>query len=270
MNKTLGLITGNGRLPFLIADEAKKLGHRIYTCAIQNETDPAIESVSEATEWVRLGELGRLVKFFKVHEVRQAVMAGKVTKTNLFRGDIRPDFEMIQVLAKLKNHNDDSLLGGIAAYLERKGIQLLNTTDLLTGEALPKRGVLTKRKPSKQELEDIRFGWQLAKEMGHLDIGQTVVVKRKAILAVEAIEGTDEAIRRGGALGHGGVTVVKVAKPAQDMRFDVPAVGLTTLEAMLEVKASALAFEAGKTIVLDRKELVEKANQSQIAIVAME
>ena len=269
MGESIGLITGNGRLPFVLADQARKTGHRVFICAIQGETDVGIESLSEATEWIRLGELGRVIQFFKRYGVKKAVMAGKVTKTNLFRGEVRPDLETIKVLAGLRNHSDDSLLGGIARYLRSKGVELLETSALLDKESLPREGILTKKKPSKEELEDIHFGWELAKEMGRLDVGQTVVVRQKAVLAVEAIEGTDEAIRRGGKLGNGGVTVVKVAKPNQDMRFDVPTVGLTTLEAMIEVKARALAFEAGKTIVLDRNTFIEKANQHKLVVMAV-
>ena len=270
MNKQLGLITGNGLLPELAVKEAKRSGFRVAVCAIQGETDPAVGDIADCIEWIRLGQLGKIIKFFKAEGVHQAIMAGKITKTNLFRGDVRPDLEMVKVLAKAKNHSDDSLLGGIANHLKSLGIEVLDSTAFLSEEALPKKGVLTARKPSKAELADIEFGWKLAKEVGRLDIGQTVIVKNQAILAVEAIEGTDEAIRRGGALGSGDVVVVKVAKPKQDMRFDVPTIGLMTLDAMIQAKARVLVFEAGKTIVLERKRLVEKANEHKITIVAKE
>ncbi|MBI4395037.1 MAG: UDP-2,3-diacylglucosamine diphosphatase LpxI [Candidatus Omnitrophica bacterium] len=270
MNQTLGLITGNGFLPTLVLKEAKQAGYRVALCAIEGETDPLAARQTDRVCWIRLGQLGKIIKFFKAEGARQAIMAGKITKTNLFRGDVRPDLEMIKVLAKAKNHSDDSLLGGIADHLKSQGIEILNSTAFLSEEALPKKGILTARKPTKAELDDIEFGWKLAKEMGKLDIGQTVVVKNKAVLAIEAIEGTDEAIRRGGALGSGDVVVVKVAKPNQDMRFDVPTIGLATLEAMIQARARVLAFEAGKTIVLERKRLVEKANEHKIAIVAKE
>lgn len=268
MDKTLGLITGSGILPALVLNEAKRAGYRVAVCAIQGETDPRVCSSADAVTWIRLGQLGRLAEFFKRERVEEVIMAGKILKTNLFRGDIRPDLEMIKVLAKTRNHSDDSLLGAIANYLNAKGIRLLDSTTFLSEEALPQKGVLTKRKPSGKELADIEFGWRLAKEIGRLDIGQTVVVKNQAVLAVEAIEGTDEAILRGGKLGSGSVTVVKVAKPNQDMRFDVPAIGLTTIEVMIKAGARALAFEAGKTILLDRERLVEKANEHKIAIIA--
>ena len=270
MNQTLGLITGNGLLPTVVLKEAKRAGYRVAVCAIQGETDPSIASLADAINWIRLGQLGSILKFFKAQGVHKAIMAGKITKTSLFRGDVKPDLEMIKVLAKTRNHSDDSLLGGIADHLDREGIKLLDTTTYLSEDSLPKEGVLTKRHPSKKELVDIEYGWDLAKEMGRLDIGQTVVVKNQAVLAVEAIEGTDAAILRGGALGSGDVTVVKVAKPNQDMRFDVPTIGLTTLEAMIKAGASVLAFEARKTILLNRKELIEKANERRIVVVAKE
>jgi len=266
--KTLGLITGNGFLPELVASEAKRSGHRVAVCAIQGETDPSIAPLADSTTWVRLGQLGRVIQFFKGEGVKEVVMVGKVTKTNLFRGDIQPDLEMIKALSKTKNHSDDALLGAIASHLNENGIKLLDSTAFLSEDALPKAGILTRRKPVKKEEEDIEFGWRLAKDMGRLDVGQTVVVKNKAVLAVEAVEGTDEAILRGGKLGSGDVVVVKVAKPNQDMRFDVPTVGLTTLESMIKARASVLAFEAGKTIVLNRSQFIEKANEHKIAVVA--
>ena len=175
---------------------------------------------------------------------------------------------MIKVLAMTKNHSDDTLLGGIAKFLNEKGIELLDSTTYLSEDMLPPEGVLTKRKPNEKEIKDIEYGVFLAKEMGRLDIGQTVVVKNQAILAVEAIEGTDEAIRRGGKLGNGDAIVVKVTKPNQDMRFDVPAVGLTTIDVMIETGAKILVFEAKKTIVLDRAELVKRANENKICLMA--
>lgn len=257
-------------MPELVLQEAKRRGRRIAVCAIQGETDFSLNSSVDASVWIHLGQLGRLLKFFKLQRVQEAIMAGKITKTNLFRGDVRPDLEMIKALTKAKNHSDDSLLGGIADYLDSKGIKLLDSTVFLSEDVLPRKGILTNRKPSKKELADIEFGWRLAKEMGRLDVGQTVVIKDQAILAVEAIEGTDEAILRGGALGAGGVTIVKVAKPNQDMRFDVPTIGLTTLESMIKAQANTLAFEAGKTIILERERFIEKANAHRIAVVAKE
>jgi UDP-2,3-diacylglucosamine hydrolase len=268
MEKILGIIAGSGQLPNLLLGEAKKEGYRVALCAIKGEANSALLDEADASEWIRLGELGRMINFFKREGVQGSVMGGKITKTNLFRGHVRPDLEMIKVIAKTKNHSDDSLLGGIAEHLKACGMPLLNTTDFLSEYSLPKAGVLTRRKPSEKENKDIQYGWHLAKEMGRLDIGQTVVVKNQAILAVEAIEGTDEAILRGGALGNGDATVVKVAKPKQDLRFDVPAVGLTTLESMIRARAKVLAIEADSTILLDRKEFIDQANANRISVVA--
>lgn len=268
MNQKLGMIAGNGKLPLLVAQEARKRGLKVILCAVQNETSDEVIRDADLVEKIKLGQLAKMVKFFKANEVSQAIMVGKITKTNLFKGDIQPDFEMIKVVATTRNHSDDSLLGAIAGYLEKQGIHILDSTSCLSEECLPGEGVLTKQKPGKEEWQDIEYGWQLAKEMGRLDVGQTVVVKKQAVLAVEAIEGTDEAIRRGGKLGNGDVTVVKVSKPNQDMRFDVPAVGLNTLAVMIEVGARVLAFEAGKTIVMEREELVRRANEMKIVIVA--
>lgn len=270
MNKVLGLIAGQGKLPALLLDGAKAKGFRVAVCAIRGEADPALLEKADASRWVRVGELGSLRNFFKSEKVTQTVMGGKIRKANLFRGEIRPDFEMIKVLAKTKNHSDDSLLGGIADYLADQGMVLVPTTHFLSEETLPAPGILTRKKPSKKDSLDIDYGWQLAKGMGRLDIGQTVVVKNQAVLAVEAIEGTDEAIKRGGALGSGGVTVVKTAKPNQDFRFDVPAVGLATLKALIEVRARTLAIEARKTILLDRDEFMDRANQYGLIVVSKE
>lgn len=268
MTPSLGLITGNGSFPELVIKEAKSQGLRLALCAIRGETNPRLESLADVTHWVKLGQLGAIINFFKKEKIDRAVMAGKITKTNLLKGDILPDFEMIKALAKVKNHSDDSLLGAIADQLDSKGIKLLPCTSFLTEENLPKKGILTKRKPSKAELRDIEFGWNLAKEMGRLDIGQTVVVKNEAVLAVEAIEGTDEAILRGGRLGSSDVVVVKVAKPKQDMRFDVPTIGPKTLHSLIQAKAKVLAFEAGKTILLERKQFIEEADENHMIVVS--
>ena len=270
MEEIIGIIAGNGGLPELLLKEAKKAGYRVVLCAVEGEAEKELTRFADAVEWIRVGQLGRLVRFFKREGVRKTMMSGKIRKTNLFRGEVRPDLEMIKVLANVRDHSDDSLLGGIAKYLDGQEMPLLSSTTFLSEEALPKRGVLTKRKPSKAECRDIEFGWKLAKAMGRLDIGQTVVVKHQAVLAVEAIEGTDEAILRGGELGAGGVTVVKVSKPNQDFRFDVPTVGMTTLDAMIQARAHVLAIEARRTILLDRDRFVQKANANKIAVICEE
>ena len=266
--KTIGLIAGKGRFPFLVAQEAKRDGYRVVCCGIAKESDPALEKQTDAYQEIKLGQLKRLRDFFKKQGVSEAIMAGKIEKVRIFQGNVQPDLEMAKVLLKVRDFRDDSLLGGIAHYLASQGIELQDSTRFL-GKALPGAGVLGKRNPDREIQEDIDFGWGVAKALAHLDIGQTVVVKRKAVLALEAIEGTDETIRRGGLLGHGEVTVVKVAKPNQDMRFDVPAVGLGTLERLAEARAKALAFEAGKTLFIDLEEFVKRADQAKIVLVGV-
>ncbi|MFA6599764.1 MAG: UDP-2,3-diacylglucosamine diphosphatase LpxI [Candidatus Omnitrophota bacterium] len=265
MSKTVGVIAGNGRFPVFVVKEAHREGHRTVVCAVEKEADPILEKLSDAFQWVKLGELGRIVKFFRREGVHEAVMAGKIEKVRLFQENVRPDFEMFKVVMKTRDFKDDSLLGGIADYLHAQGIDLMDSTYYLR-DALPGAGPLGKRKPSKEVLEDIAFGYETAKAIAGLDIGQTVVVRRKAVMAIEAIEGTDRAIRRGGELAGGRVTVVKVAKPRQDMRFDVPAVGLKTLKELAAVKARAFAFEAGKTIFLDLEEFIREADAKGIVL----
>jgi len=264
--KTIGLIAGRGIFPFLVAREAREDGYRVVCCGIEKEADPGLKEVADVYQEIKLGQLKRLRDFFKKEGVSEAVMAGKIEKVRIFQENVRPDLEMAKVLLKVRDFGDDSLLGGIANYLSSHRIELQDSTRFLK-EALPGKGVLGKRKPSSKVEADIDFGLKIAKALAGLDIGQTVVVKDRAVLAVEAIEGTDETIRRGGLLGKGGVTVVKVAKPNQDMRFDVPAVGLETLNRLIEVEAGALAFEAGKTVFLDRDEFVRKADRAGIALV---
>ena len=264
--KTLGLIAGKGRFPFLVAQEAKQVGYRVICCGIAKESDPTIEKVTDVYHEIKLGQLKRLRDFFKREGVSEAVMAGKIEKIRLFQGNVQPDLEMAKVLLKVRDFRDDSLLGGIAHYLSSHGIELQDSTRFLK-KALPGEGILGKKTPSGEIQADIDFGWKVAKALAALDVGQTVVVKQKAVLALEAIEGTDETIRRGGLLGQGGVTVIKVAKPDQDMRFDVPAVGLGTLEELVRAKAKALAFEAGKTLFIERDAFIRKADQAGIALV---
>lgn len=265
--KKIGLIAGNGKLPVVIAKEAKISGFQVHVCAIKGEATADLEKIADSIEWVKLGQLGKLIQYFMSKDVREAVMAGKITKTNIMKGDIVPDVDMIKMMASVKDRKDDTLLGAIADYLGKKNIRLLSSVGFLES-ALPKAGVLSKRKPNKNDEEEINFAWDLAKEVAGLDIGQTVVTKNKAVLAVEAIEGTDQAILRGGELGGGGVVVAKVAKPNQDMRFDVPTIGLQTLEVMLRAKVDILAMEAGKTILLEREAFLKKADQHHMLIVA--
>lgn len=266
--KTIGIIAGNGKFPVLAVKEARNQGYRVAAALLEGEAEPVLEKMADASRWVKVGELAKLTKFFHSEGVHEAVMAGKVQKVRLFQENVRPDFEMVKVLMKVRDFKDDSLLSGIADYLHGQGIDLLDST-IFMKYAFPGAGVLGKRKPSKEMLEEIEFGFRLAKSMGSLDVGQTVVVKKKAVLAVEAIEGTDQAIRRGGELGQGKVTVVKTAKPNQDMRFDVPAVGLGTLRSLILAQAQAFAFEAGKTLFIDQDEFVKGADKKGIVLVGV-
>lgn len=266
--KTIGIIAGNGRFPVLALKEARNLGYRVAVCGIEKEADQVLAKMADAFQWVKVGELKKLAKFFRSEGAHEAVMAGKIEKVRLFQENVKPDFEMVKVLMKTRDFKDDSLLAGIANYLHGEGIDLMDSTAFVK-DSLPGPGILGKRKPSKEIMESLNFGFEMAKSIGGLDIGQTVVVKKKAVLAVEAIEGTDEAIRRGGELGNGKVVVVKVAKPNQDMRFDVPAVGMRTLKSLLDVKAEAFGFEAGKTIFLDQEEFLEKADKAGMVVIGM-
>ena len=266
--KTVGIIAGNGRFPLLAAEEARREGYRVVAALVEKEADPSLAKMTDASLWVKVGELKKLSKFFSSEGVHEAIMAGKIEKVRLLQENVRPDFEMVKVLMKTRDFKDDSLLKGIADYLHEEGIDLMDST-FFVRDALPGPGVLGKKKPSPEIREDLEFGFQMAKSIAGLDIGQTVIVKKKAVLAVEAIEGTDLAIRRGGELAKGQVTVVKVAKPNQDMRFDVPAVGMRTLKALMDVHAKAFGFEAGKTIFLDREEFLKTANAKGIAVVGL-
>jgi DUF1009 family protein len=266
--KTIGIIAGNGRFPLLALKEARREGYRIAVAAIEKEADENLTKMADSCAWVKVGELKKLVKFFRAEGVHEAIMAGKIEKVRLFQENVKPDLEMVKVVMKTRDFKDDSLLTGIADYLHGEGIDLMDSTAFMR-DALPKAGVLGKRKPTKENWEDLRFGFSMAKAIAGLDIGQTVIVKKKAVLAVEAIEGTDAAIHRGAELGGGKVTVVKVAKPNQDMRFDVPAVGLKTLKSLMDAKAEAFGFEAGKTIFLDREEVLKQADKAGIAMVGL-
>lgn len=266
--KTIGIIAGNGRFPLLAAREASRQGYKIVVCGIEKEADASLEKYADRFYWVKVGQLKKLVNYFKKENVQDVMMAGKIEKVRLFQENVKPDFEMVKVLMKTKDFKDDSLLSGICDYLESQKIHILDSTFLM-GSLMPGEGVLGKKRPSKEVIEDIRFGFDLCKSIAGLDVGQTVVVKKKAPLAIEAIEGTDKAIRRGGLLGDGKVTVIKVAKPNQDMRFDVPAVGLRTMEELIQAKAKAFAFEAEKTILIDKEEFIEMANRHGIALVGV-
>ena len=265
--RKLGLIAGNGRFPLIFAEQAKREGVELVTVAHRGETLDDIERVCGAVTWVYVGELGKIIRTFQGAGVDEAVMVGGIKKVKLF-SNFRPDLRGAAVLARLRSREDDQLLRGVAAELEKDGIRVLEST-LFLSEIIPGEGALTRRSPTIEEWQDIRLGFETAKEIGKLGIGQCVVVKRRVVVAVEAVEGTDAAIRRGGELGRDGFVAVKVSKPQQDLRFDVPAVGLDTIRMMRELKGSALAVEAGKTILIQREELIAEAERAGIAVVGV-
>jgi DUF1009 family protein len=266
----IGLIAGNGRFPFLVLQGARSLGHDVTVVAVKEEAFPALEEearrLAADLHWVSLGHLGRCIKILKAAGVSQAVMAGQVKHVKIFSG-IVPDMTLLSVLTKLKTRNTDSLISAVAEVLRGEGIELLDSTAFLD-PLIAREGVLTRRAPAPEERADIEFGYRIADEIAALDIGQTVAVKHKAVVAVEAMEGTDEVIGRAGYLAGPGVRVVKVAKPQQDMRFDVPVVGLATIQAMRTAGAIALSIDAGRTLVLDGDRMFASANEAGIAIVA--
>jgi len=266
--ETLGLIAGDGRLPAEIARAARDRGSRVLAVAFRGLSDPNLASQVDALHWLHLGEVEKLLAIFAEADVRDLVMAGKVSKEHLYRDRavLRPDRRALEILAALPDQGDDAVLGALATALEAEGLALHSQAELAPG-LVAGPGVLGACSPSASQRADISFGWPIAKAIGALHIGQTVVVEQGSVLAVEALEGTDAAIRRGGRLGTGGACVVKVARPGQDLRFDLPAIGLGTLAAMVEAKVSALAFEAGSSLILDREELVRRADEQQIALV---
>ena len=264
----VGLIAGNGIFPIEFAKAARAKGMTVVAVAHEGETDRDLEQWADAVFWVKVGQLGKIIKIFKEQGVRDVLMAGGIKKTRLFGGAM-PDLRGAALLARMIAKKDDSILRAVAEELESDGITVREST-LYLDNLLAPAGVLTKRRPSKEEWKDISFGWQMAKEIGRLDIGQTVVVKDLAILAVEAIEGTDEAIRRGGSLCREGAVVVKICKPQQDLRFDLPATGVQTIRTMQAVKASCLAIEAGKTLMIQKDDIIAEANAAGIAIAALD
>src|SRR6185295_14334276 len=264
----LGLIAGNGRFPFLVAAAARKAGRRVVAVAIREEAFAELAGEVDVIEWVSLGQLGKAIDTLKAHGVSEAVMAGQVKHKQIFSG-IVPDLKLMGVLARLAVKSTDSLIGGVADALGRDGIRLLPSTELLA-DHMASAGAMTRRKPSKDERADVDYGRGVARALGGHDIGQTVVVKDRDAVAVEAMEGTDEVIRRAGRIAGPGTVVVKVAKPRQDMRFDVPVVGPGTLAAMAEAASAALAVDAGRTLLLDKPDFLREADRLGIAVWGME
>jgi len=260
----IGLIAGSGKFPLLLAESAKRKGLKVIAVAHKGETVTELANKVDEITWIGLGQFGHLLSVFKSRKVRHVLMAGAITKAKMF-SNVRPDLKGLEVIGKLLIFHDDDILRAVARELEKEGISVESSTDYLP-DLLAPSGYLTKRKASKEEMEDIEFGWMVAKELGRLDIGHCVVVRRKTVLAVEAIEGTDKTILRGGGLAKEGGTVIKVCKPNQDLRFDLPAVGINTIKVMLKVNASVLAIEAGKTLIFDKEEMIRLANSKNISI----
>ncbi len=267
-DEVIGLIAGGGKFPWMVARAARRQGVRVAAVAHRGETDPALAENVDEIRWVRLGQLGGMVKALRKMGVHKALMAGTISKKRMFV-DLRPDFRGAAFISKRAILHDDDVLRALAQELSEEGIEIVSSTAYLP-ELMAPIGCLTKKRPGKRESEDIQLGWRIAKELGRLDIGQCVVLRNRTILALEAIEGTDCTIRRGGELAREKAVVVKVSKPNQDLRFDMPTVGLETLRVMIEVKASVLAIEAGKTLVIDRDEMIAGADRARIAIVSLE
>jgi DUF1009 family protein len=267
--ETLGLLAGIGHLPVDVAQSAKKLGYKVVAIAVVADTDPELPENADVFYTINVGKVGKILQTLKQHDVKNVTMIGKVTKEVLYKNGVMiPDLTTIRVLASLPDRKDDTIMNAIVKLIEDTGMHVMDQTVLIQ-PLLPEPGVLTKRKPTEQEWEDMRFGFRMAKELGRLDIGQTVVVKNRAVMALEAIEGTDACILRGGFLGKGGVVVAKTAKPAQDNRFDMPSVGTTTLTSMIHAGATGIVIEAGRTLLVDRKRTLAMAEEKGITIVSM-
>ncbi len=265
--ENIGVIAGGGQFPLLFIEAAQRQGRRVVVVAHKGETDPSVAAAADAVCWVKLGQLGRFLSFFKKEGVGETVFLGTITKTKIFR-DVLPDFKALTLWNKIDRKQDDAILRAIATAIEKEGIKVLESTLYLKQLLFP-RGVLTKAKPSKSQWQDIKFGWQNARAIGKLDIGQCVVVRDCTVLAVEAIEGTDAAILRGGELAKEKAVVVKVKKPGQDFRFDLPATGVTTIRNLQSVKGSVLAVEAGQSLLFDREQMIEEAEKAGIVVVGL-
>lgn len=264
--QALGIIAGNGVYPRLLADGARKARvDKIVAAAFTDETDPALEQHVELIEWMRVGQLGRLLKFFRSQGIRHAIMAGQIAPKNLF--DLRPDLKALMLLGKLKERNAESIFAAIADELAKIDVDLLPATTFLE-DSLAQSGLIAGPKLSPRQEQDVELGWTVAKEIARLDIGQTILIKNGTIVAVEALEGTNEAIKRGGTLAREGAVMVKVSKPNQDMRFDVPVIGVETIRVAAASGVRVIAVEAGKTLLLERDTVAEFVDRSNMSLVA--
>lgn len=263
----LGIIAGSGQFPVVVADEARKHGLEIIAIGINRITSPSLLSHVDKLCWIDLGNLSKLIKELKAAQVDKVIMAGQILHVNIFK-EIRFDWRALLLLKRLVDKKADTILGAVAAELEREGIHVLDSTRYLSS-LLPPPGVITKRRPSKKEMKDVEFGFEIAKGISGLDIGQTVVIKDMTVVAVEAMEGTDETIKRGGQIGGKKTIVVKVSKPKQDLRFDVPVIGLRTVESLKEAKASVMAIESGKTLFFDQEAVIAEADAARISLISI-
>ena len=264
----IGLIAGNGVYPETFAAAARRAGvEKLVASAFVNETKPELAQQVNAIEWLRVGQLSKMISFFKKHEVHHAVMVGQIAPSNLF--DLRPDMRLLLMLARVKKRNAESLFGAIAGELQKDGIELLPATTFLE-DNMPVPGHVAGPNPKQRRWDDARYGFEIAKASSKLDIGQTVVVKNGTVLAVEAFEGTNEAIKRGGGLGKGRATMVKVSKPHQDMRFDVPVIGPATITAAAEAGVDVIVIEAHKTLLLEKENVFRLCSQNKVALLALE
>ena len=267
-SETIGLIAGGGQFPLMVAEAARKQNSNVVAVAHIGETDPSLADKVDEIVWIKLGQLGQLIKALKKKGIQKALMAGSINKKRMFE-NVRPDLKGLTIMSKLAVFHDDDILGAVAGELAKEGIEIISSISHLP-ELLTPAKCFTKKKPNKAEKDDILFGWKIAKELGRLDIGQCVVVRRKTVLALEAMDGTDETVLRGGKLAREKAVVVKVSKPKQDLRFDLPSVGFRTVKVMSDVKASVLAVEAGKTLMFDRSEMISYADRKGICIIGYE
>lgn len=266
--KKIGLLAGVGKLPVECARAAVASGYEVYAVALLPETDAELKSVATDCQVISVAQLDAVINYLKQKEIHKVTMIGKVTKELLFNGKVQPDGRMMSLIASLPDRSDDTIMMMFVRELAKEGIEAFDQTSLIK-PLMPKRGNITKREPTEDERKDLEFGFKMAQELGKLDVGQTVVVKNMAVMALEAIEGTDECIKRGGRLARGNAVVVKTAKPQQDNRFDVPTVGLKTIESMVEVGAKVLGIEADKTILAEREKVIALAEANGIAVVAV-
>ncbi len=264
---TIGLIAGGGRFPLLFAESARRAGHRVIAAAHVNQTDPALEKLVDECTWVKLGQFGKVGEALRAGGAHEVVMLGSITKARFFR-DAMLDAVGLALIAKVAVRSDDNLLRAIADGLSERGLPVIDPTPYLADRLAPE-GVIGKHRPTDEELADARFGLELARAVGRLDLGQTVVVKDRCGIAVEALEGTDACIRRGGELAKEGAVVVKAVKPQQDRRFDLPAVGPDTVDVLREARARVLAVEAGATLAMDLDRMIEKADKAKIVLLGV-